>query len=204
MDYNDNFDDDVDPPIPSYRDILIPPNNDDDLDKAIKASLLDQTVNNELDIVMKQSLMEYENNNNIDDIIKESLKDYEESELINDELNIVMQSSLESYNNDVETKLLNDTYIDFLENQNKTKKENCDKLSSFISQLKRLVSLQKNDILLKLLLFIENYSNGTVNELTVNKDEYKKIFNEIKNIRQTQESIYVLKSIINISSDINI
>jgi hypothetical protein len=201
MDYDDF--DDVREPIPSYTDRLIP---QDDIDKAIEESLKSTHVNDEIDIVIKQSLKDYEEkgNEDIDLVLIKSLEEFEEKENMNEELEIIMQSSLESYNNEVEIKLLNDTYLDFLTKQPNEKQEKIEKISNFVSQIKRLIGLQKNDTLNKLLIILENYSNEKINEITVSKDEYKKIFNEIKNIRHTTDVFDTLKSIIIVSSDIDL
>ena len=143
-------------------------------------------------------------NIDIDLVLIKSLEEFEEKENMNEELEIIMQSSLESYNNEVETKLLNDTYLDFLTKQPNEKQEKIEKISNFVSQIKRLIGLQKNDTLNKLLIILENYSNEKINEITVSKDEYKKIFNEIKNIRHTTDVFDTLKSIIIVSSDIDL
>ena len=198
MDYEDFDVDNIIEPIPAYTDRLIP---QDDIDKAIEESLKSHPVNDEIDIILKQSLKEYEEqlekkNEDIDTVIKKSLEEFEENENENAELEIIMQFSLESYNNEIETT--------FLTNQTNDKKNKVEKISNFVSQLKRLTGLQKNDILTKLLIILENYSTGLINEITVSKDEYKKIFNEIKNIRHTSDVLDTLKSIIILSSDIDL
>jgi hypothetical protein len=140
----------------------------------------------DIDKAIEESLKDYEETTDeIDMILIKSLEEFEETEKMNEELiiqssleELIIQSSLESFNNE---KVLN-----------------------FISHLKRLNGLQKNNTISKFLILLENYSNKKINEITVSKDEYKEFFDEIKNIRYTNDILDILKSIIIVSSDIDL
>ena len=109
----------------------------------------------DIDKAIEESLKDYEETTDeIDMILIKSLEEFEETEKMNEELiiqssleELIIQSSLESFNNE---KVLN-----------------------FISHLKRLNGLQKNNTISKFLILLENYSNKKINEITVSKDEYK-------------------------------
>jgi len=140
----------------------------------------------DIDKAIEESLKDYEETTDeIDMILIKSLEEFEETEKMNEELiiqssleELIIQSSLESFNNE---KVLN-----------------------FISHLKRLNGLQKNNTISKFLILLENYSNKKINQITVSKDEYKEFFDEIKNIRYTNDILDILKSIIIVSSDIDL
>lgn len=206
MDYDDQDIEDVRPPIASFKEAIIPTNvenDDDNIDSIIKQSLLEYE-----EQLKKNMYSEPEPLSELEKIIQQSLLEYEEQMLRNEEqilqneeqtnksdIDIVIQQSLVEYENSLKSKNDIEEYV---------KTERLNKLSNFISQLKRIVSLQKNDLLSNLLNSIENYCKGTINDIPVNKDEYNKIFNEIKNIRHTSELLETLKSIIVISTDIKI
>lgn len=139
----------------------------------------------------------------IDKAIEESLKDYEET---TDEIDMILIKSLEEFE---ETEKMNEEFIlqSSLEEfilQSSLESFNNEKILNFISNLKRLNRLQKNNTISKLLILLENYSNRKINEITVSKDEYKEFFDEIKNIRYTNDVLNILKSIIIVSSDIDL
>ena len=139
----------------------------------------------------------------IDKAIEESLKDYEET---TDEIDMILIKSLEDFE---ETEKMNEEFIlqSSLEEfilQSSLESFNNEKILNFISNLKRLNRLQKNNTISKILILLENYSNRKINEITVSKDEYKEFFDEIKNIRYTNDVLNILKSIIIVSSDIDL
>lgn len=216
MDSDDEY---VRPPVPSYNDTLLPNNNIPDNDDS------------EFNSIIKQSLLEYEEqlkknrDEDIEKILQQSLKEYEEQLKKNEELqnnsiitninqnyetnidkNILKESLIEYEKNiqNCETAVLNNTYLDFINTQYELKKSYIEKLNPFISQLKRINSLQKNEILENLLIALESYVNNNINEITFHKDVYKKTFNEIKNIRHTPEIFEILQIIIHSNNDIEV
>ena len=170
-----DYDEDIREPIPTYTDRLIP---QDDIDKAIEESLKDYE----------------ETTDEIDMILIKSLEEFEETEKMNEEL--IIQSSLE--------ELIIQSSLEELIIQSSLESFNNEKVLNFISHLKRLNGLQKNNTISKFLILLENYSNKKINEITVSKDEYKEFFDEIKNIRYTNDILDILKSIIIVSSDIDL
>jgi len=159
---------------------------DEDIREPIPAYTDRLIPQDDIDKAIEESLKDYEETTDeIDMILIKSLEEFEETEKMNEELTFqssleefILQSSLESFNNE---KILN-----------------------FISNLKRLNRLQKNNTISKILILLENYSNRKINEITVSKDEYKEFFDEIKNIRYTNDVLNILKSIIIVSSDIDL
>jgi hypothetical protein len=177
-------------PLPSYSDRLLEGNEvlranglpeiDEELEKAIQASLKNN--DDELENILTESLIEYEVTNN-DTIIDE-----------------VLQSSLESY----ESNILNESYNKYLEEVENIKKERSDKLNKFLLQLKRINGLQKNEIIELLIKILESYIENSITFYPVTKDIHKKIFNELKNIRITTQDYDIVNSIIIIENNIDI
>ncbi len=190
-------------------------NRDEDIEKILQQSLKEyeeqlkkneELQNNSIITNINQNY-ETNINQNYENTINQN---YETNINQNYETNIdknILKESLIEYEKNIqncETAVLNNTYLDFINTQYELKKSYIEKLNPFISQLKRINSLQKNEILENLLIALESYVNNNINEITFHKDVYKKTFNEIKNIRHTSEIFEILQIIIHSNNDIEV
>lgn len=198
MNYDSDDENLIPPPISAYTDRLIPEYSlipdQDDLQKVIQESIelfesnqynsIDNDYKKALDASL-ESLREDENIDEIEKAIQESLKSLNADENI-EEIEKAIQESLKT----------NEDY-EIIANEQNIKNQNINIINSFFVNLKRINGLQKNSTIQTLINIIDEYINTEIYNVSIDKEKYNNIFNEIRNIRCNPEIFNVLKSIIN-------